>query len=145
MVLEEKLTTPLTDQQIYRLILDVIEESTGHSLKTIRERNRERKIVFVRMLTMYLIRLHTTWTEVRVGILFDNRDHSTVNHAFKTISGYCDTMPDIKNTVETLNEKIRGQDPTIQTKFQIFQEVLKTSTRSKNKQEQWEIRFRLAK
>ena len=56
---------------------------------------------------MYLCREMTDYSNVRIGSIFGNRDHSTVMHACKKVKGYISSDDEIRNVVKSIEESIK--------------------------------------
>jgi len=69
-----------------RAISELVGAQFRVSLEEMRSKSRKRAIAFPRQVAMYLSRKHTEETLADIGNLF-KRDHSTVMHSIKVVSG----------------------------------------------------------
>jgi len=76
------------------------------SLNDLQSRSRKKSIAFPRQVAMYLSRKHTEETLADIGKVF-NRDHSTVMHAIKVVSGLSRRDNSISAQLELLSNKVR--------------------------------------
>jgi chromosomal replication initiator protein len=72
----------------------------------VREKNRKQEVVLARQLAMYLSKQLTKSSLKTIGLHFGGRDHSTVIHAFNAIEQMCETDHSMKDTVDSLRNKI---------------------------------------
>ena len=70
-------------------------------------KSRKNSIAFPRQIAMYLCREMTDYSNVRIGSIFGNRDHSTVMHACKKVKGYISSDDEIRNVVKSIEESIK--------------------------------------
>lgn len=71
---------------------------------------RKREVVVARQMAMVMLYKFTNLSLKDIGVIFGNRDHTTVIHAKKTIQDLCDTDRKIKKDYETLIIKIKRND-----------------------------------
>ena len=72
----------------------------------VREKNRKKEVVEARQVAMYLSKILTKSSLKTIGLHFGGRDHSTVLHAHKTIENGVAADPKIKETVDSIKNKI---------------------------------------
>lgn len=72
----------------------------------LQSRSRKKSIAFPRQVAMYLSRKHTEETLADIGKVF-NRDHSTVMHAIKVVSGLNRRDNSISAQLDLLSNKVR--------------------------------------
>ncbi|MBU1566493.1 MAG: chromosomal replication initiator protein DnaA [Proteobacteria bacterium] len=76
------------------------------SLEDLRSRSRKRSITFPRQVAMYLSRKYTDESLSDIGKTF-NRDHSTVLHAIKAVSGQALRSSSVGAQLEILGNKVK--------------------------------------
>lgn len=74
----------------------------------LRGKSRKKEIALARQIAMYLSKEMTHYSLKSIGLHFGGRDHTTVIHALRTISGLLNNNKDgkILETVETIRRKI---------------------------------------
>ncbi len=72
----------------------------------LREKNRHKEVVLARQVAMYLSKQLTKSSLKTIGLHFGGRDHSTVIHAQTTIEQLSALDPKLRETLETLKNKI---------------------------------------
>ena len=75
----------------------------------LRGKSRKKEIVFARQLAMYLSKIMTRYSLKSIGLHFGGRDHTTVIHAVRTITGALNDGQSDNNlpeTVDILKKKI---------------------------------------
>ncbi len=72
----------------------------------VREKNRKKEVVTARQVAMYLSKKLTRSSLKTIGLNFGGRDHSTVVHAFNTITQQIDADEKIKQAVDEITNKI---------------------------------------
>jgi chromosomal replication initiator protein len=91
-------------------ILDLCCEFFGVTRKEISGKSRYRGIMFARHMSMHLLHsdksLNLTLREI--GLLFGNRDHSTIIHAIRTINKEFDIYEEVYTKAVHLHRKIYG-------------------------------------
>ncbi len=75
--------------------------------KLIHSKSRKREIVHARQVSMYLSKKHTDFSLARIGEMIGKRDHATVLHACKSISGLLDIDKTFKNNLGEIEELLR--------------------------------------
>jgi chromosomal replication initiator protein len=76
------------------------------SLADLQSRSRKKSIAFPRQVAMYLSRKHTEETLADIGKVF-NRDHSTVMHAIKVVTGLSRRDNSVSAQLDLLSNKVR--------------------------------------
>ncbi len=72
----------------------------------VREKNRKKEVVFARQVAMYLSKKLTNSSLKTIGLHFGGRDHSTVIHAYNTISEQIKNDEKVAEIVKTLKTRI---------------------------------------
>lgn len=72
----------------------------------VREKNRKKEVVMARQVAMYLSKRLTKASLKTIGLHFGGRDHSTVIHAFNSIENLINDDFQMKETIDTLKNKI---------------------------------------
>ena len=70
----------------------------------VKGKGRARAIALPRQVAMYLCRKHTSASYPDIGNAFGGKDHTTAMHAFRTISTRLEEDPDLRRTVETIEQ-----------------------------------------
>ena len=76
------------------------------SVQDMQSRSRKKAITFPRQVAMYLCRKHTQETLADIGKVF-NRDHSTVLHSIKVVTGSTNKNISVNEQVRLLSSKIQ--------------------------------------
>jgi chromosomal replication initiator protein len=82
-----------------KMISEFVGSQFRVSVEDMQSRSRKKVLTFPRQVAMYLSRKHTQETLADIGKAF-NRDHSTVLHSIKVVTGLA-----IRNT--SINEQVR--------------------------------------
>lgn len=69
-------------------------------------KSRKRAIVQVRQIAMFLAQQHTQLSISRIGTLVGNRDHATVLHSCKIVSGRMDVDTSFRNEVQEIDASL---------------------------------------
>ena len=92
------------------LTAEMISEFVGHqfrvSIQEMQSRSRKKTLTFPRQVAMYLCRKHTQESLADIGRTF-NRDHSTVLHSIKVVTGLAVRNISVDEQVRLLSSKIR--------------------------------------
>jgi len=72
----------------------------------VREKNRKKEVVMARQVAMYLSKKLTKSSLKTIGLHFGGRDHSTVIHAFNTVEQQIDGDLSLKETIDSIKNKI---------------------------------------
>lgn len=76
------------------------------TIEDLKSKKRTANINYPRQIAMYLCRMTTEETIVKIGLEFGNRDHSTVLHSYEKISNELKTNLLLKETLEEIKNKI---------------------------------------
>jgi chromosomal replication initiator protein len=76
------------------------------TVEDLKSKKRSANINYPRQVAMYLCRMTTEETIVKIGLEFGNRDHSTVLHSYEKIQDELKTNPELKETLEKIKNKI---------------------------------------
>ncbi len=115
---------PVTAERIEHLLRDLLREENGRKvsidsiqrkvaeafdlrLADMTSRRRPASIAFPRQIAMYLSRSLTNASLVEIGEAFGGRDHGTVIHAVKRISGVLETEPNLRDRVQLIETELR--------------------------------------
>ena len=88
-----------------RMIGEFVGTQFRVSQQEMQSRSRKKSITFPRQVAMYLCRKHTQETLVEIGKIF-NRDHSTVMHSIKVVSGLTLRNTSVEQQIRLLSSKI---------------------------------------
>lgn len=89
---------------------DVIEHVCNHygfEPKTIQAKTRKREIVRARQIAMFLAKKHTTASSAKIGKLIGNRDHATVLHACKLVSGQMEVDKVFRSELAEIEDSLK--------------------------------------
>ncbi len=115
----KEIDIPLTKEVIKHFIAQMSDEVTVESisklvaehfevpLEKLHSKTRKRSIVIARQLSMYLAKLMTNKSLKHIGNNLGGRDHTTVLYACRSVQNLMDTDQLFKDTVFTLEKKIR--------------------------------------
>ena len=87
-------------------ISELVGQQFKISINEMQSRSRKKKIAFPRQVAMYLSRKHTEETLADIGKVF-NRDHSTVMHSIKVVSGLSRRDNSVSAQIDLLSEKVK--------------------------------------
>ncbi|MDY0317854.1 MAG: chromosomal replication initiator protein DnaA [Candidatus Izemoplasmatales bacterium] len=90
------------DKNNYNNILDVVSNYYNINTSDLLSKKRQKKYVFARQISMYIIKDLYDLTFKRIGQIFNGRDHSTVIYGIEQISNYIQTDDSVKKDVEKL-------------------------------------------
>ena len=76
------------------------------TIEDLKSKKRNANINYPRQIAMYLCRMTTEETIVKIGLEFGNRDHSTVIHSYEKIANELKTNFELKNDIEQIKNKI---------------------------------------
>lgn len=88
-----------------QLISELVGSQFKISIQDMQSKSRKKKISFPRQVAMYLSRKHTDETLADIGRVF-NRDHSTVMHSIKVISGLNRRDNSVSAQIDLLSDKV---------------------------------------
>jgi chromosomal replication initiator protein len=86
----------------------IVAESYDIRMAEMVGRGRPKLIAEARQVAMYLTRELAKLSLVEIGKAFGNRDHGTVIHAIKVVTGRMEAYPDFSQRVDELKAKISG-------------------------------------
>lgn len=89
-------------------VLDKVCAHYGVDTQAVFTKTRKREIVQVRQVAMYLAKKHTDASSSKIGKLIGRRDHATVLHACKIVSGQVDVDKAFRCEVEEIEASLRG-------------------------------------
>jgi len=92
----------ITVDQIQRKVSDFF----GIKLSDLKAKTRTRAIAFPRQIAMYLARQLTHASLLEIGRAFGGKDHTTVLHAVEKIHRLLQEDPQLRRTIDTLNQGI---------------------------------------
>ncbi len=102
-------STPRDQRQItIQQICDAVTKYYGVRLSDLQSKKRHKSIAFPRQVCMYLARRHTRYSLEEIGGSFGGRDHTTVLHAVRTVTGDCAEDTDIANQVMAIENALTG-------------------------------------
>jgi len=67
---------------------------------------RSRNIAYPRQIAIYLIRENTNYSLPQIGLLFGNRDHTTILHSYEKIKEEVEVKAELNHTVETIKAQL---------------------------------------
>ncbi len=109
LVNSKKISNSKADKLNYSNILDVVSNYYNITTSELLSKNRKKKFVFPRQVSMYIIKELYDLTYKKIGQIFNGRDHSTVIYSIEQISNDIQIDIDKKNDVEKLLVKC-GKD-----------------------------------
>jgi chromosomal replication initiator protein len=89
-----------------RSVCELVSRQFNVSMDAMQSKARKKSISFPRQVAMYLSRKHTDETLAEIGRVF-NRDHSTVMHSIKVITGLSRRDNSVSAQLELLSRKVR--------------------------------------
>jgi len=92
------------------LIIETVADYYRLSVDDLLSRSRKREIASARQTAMYLCREMTNESYASIGSRFGGRDHSTVIHAHRKITGRLDVDARFRRDVDDLKRQIGGPD-----------------------------------
>jgi chromosomal replication initiator protein len=90
------------DRNNYNNILDIVSNYYNINTSDLLSKKRQKKYVFARQISMYIIKNLYDLTFKRIGQIFNGRDHSTVIYGIEQISNYIQTDESVKKDVDKL-------------------------------------------
>lgn len=88
------------------LILDIVSEHFGISVKDIKSNKRNAEIAVPRQIAMYLIRSMTETSLKAIGVILGGKDHSTIKYGVEKISSEIEEDEVLSNTINIIKKKI---------------------------------------
>ena len=89
-------------------IQKLVAQEYGIQIEDFAARKRTHSIAFPRQIAMYLSRKLTELSLPKIGEEFGGRDHTTVMHACTKIEELLEEDPEFKNTLNSLEEKLKS-------------------------------------
>lgn len=87
-------------------IMEVVARFFNIKVSELKGKRRVKSIARPRQLAMYLARKHTQLSFPDLGRAFGGRDHSTVHHADKKVTGELDRDADLRHLIQTLEQNL---------------------------------------
>ena len=81
------------------LILDIVSEHFGISVKDIKSNKRNAEIAVPRQIAMYLIRSMTETSLKAIGVILGGKDHSTIKYGVEKIASEIEEDEVLSNTI----------------------------------------------
>eukprot|EP01034_Spumella_vulgaris_P041039 gene41039-50778_t len=91
-----------------RLITEAVAEATGVSAHDIRTHRRAREVMEPRHMVCWLAARLTTKTYGQIGTALGGRDHTTVLHAVRKISGERQQLTELNQQLHVLEQTLKG-------------------------------------
>ena len=88
------------------LILDIVSEHFGISVKDIKSNKRNAEIAVPRQIAMYLIRSMTETSLKAIGVILGGKDHSTIKYGVEKIASEMEEDEVLSNTINIIKKKI---------------------------------------
>ena len=101
-ILENNATRKATPENIIRIVC----ERYGITPKDFLSRRRNQEIAYPRKIAMYLVRELTDLSLSDIGKAFGGRDHTTVLHAWRTISEEMAQNPELRSMLADIRRQI---------------------------------------
>ena len=95
------------DKVRFAIIKKVVCKYYGTSFGAIKQRNRERRIVFKRQVLQYFMSLYTKYNLMKIGNKTGGYDHSTVIYALKVVRDLIETDSIIRNEIRHMDSEIK--------------------------------------
>lgn len=89
------------------LIQDTVCKYFNIDQKQVQSKSRKREIVHARQVSMFLSKKYTDLSLARIGDLIGKRDHATVLHACKNISGLIDIDKTFRSNILEIEEQLK--------------------------------------
>ncbi|MDO5572084.1 MAG: chromosomal replication initiator protein DnaA [Bacteroidales bacterium] len=109
--LAERVLSTSVNIEKKQITIDVIQDAVCRYFnidqKQIHSKSRKREIVHARQVSMYLSKKYTECSLSRIGEMIGKRDHATVLHACKNISGLIDIDKAFRANLSEIEELIR--------------------------------------
>jgi chromosomal replication initiator protein len=77
--------SPEDEERFVKAIIQAVAAEFKVKNKDLVSNSRKHTIVFARAVAVYLLRRHLALSFLKIGMLFGNRDHSTIMHAYRKI------------------------------------------------------------
>ena len=98
---------PASDIITNELVLDAVSRYFDVEKNDLLSSRRTKEVAYVRQIAMYLCKELVNSTLSDVGNFFGGRDHTTVMHAIKKVSGELKSNMDLKNTITDITNNIK--------------------------------------
>lgn len=105
---KDKQTSSVSDSVIIEKVKTVVSSYFNVSVRDIIGTSRKQEIVYVRMVTIYLLRTVLNLPLKKIGELLGGRDHATIAHAVDKIANQIETDPSVKQDIDVLKQKIKS-------------------------------------
>ena len=99
---------PTTDIITNDLVLDAVSRYFDIEKNALLSNRRTKEVAYVRQIAMYLCKELVNSTLSDVGTFFGGRDHTTVMHAIKKVSGELKSNIDLKNSITDITNNIKN-------------------------------------
>jgi len=96
-------SSQLTVENIIRIV--AAEFNLSPALLT--SKTRRHTVTVARHIAMYFVREILEMPLKKIALLFGRKDHTTVIHACQTVEQYRATDPDLRQVIDSLEQKIR--------------------------------------
>lgn len=103
---KDKQVSSASDSVIIEKVKTVVSSYFNVSIRDIIGSSRKQEIVYVRMVTIYLLRSVLNLPLKKIGELLGGRDHATIAHAVDKIANLIETDSSVKQDIEVLKKKI---------------------------------------
>lgn len=87
-------------------IQSVVANYYGVSVHDLLSKSRKQKIAFARQVAIYFVKNLLEIPYQKIGLLFGNRDHSTIMHAYSKVVDYISNDENVKKDIEILSKKL---------------------------------------
>jgi chromosomal replication initiator protein len=87
-------------------ILDVVTKYYNVKMSDLQSKKRHKSIAFPRQVCMFLARRHTRYSLEEIGGYFGGRDHTTVLHAVRTVTGDQSSDPQIAEQLNHIESQL---------------------------------------
>ena len=103
---KDKQVSSASDSVIIEKVKTVVSSYFNVSIRDIIGSSRKQEIVYVRMVTIYLLRSVLNLPLKKIGELLGGRDHATIAHAVDKIANLIETDSSVKQDIEDIKKKI---------------------------------------
>ena len=90
------------------MILKEVSAHFGINVSDIKSEKRVRSIMVPRQVAIYLSRKHTDLSLVGIGEKFGGKDHATILHSIKKVTGDMKIKAELKSAVEKIEQRIKS-------------------------------------
>lgn len=88
-------------------IMETVCQHFGLELADIHSKTRKREVVQARQIAMYLAKEHTDFSAAKIGRLIGGKDHATVLHACKMVTGQNQVDKSFHSELETIESALK--------------------------------------